>query len=158
MASIADSAQDPVTARRVVGTVPLVNGTFTIRFNGSDGAGGTVTGTYTGQASVPETGKATASLNFSITGSSGSGSNVTAVSGDGSGDYAGEGQFTLSLSLELSTPTPSDGFTAKTMIRGSSQASCVNQRIVVTQSGADSTSRLGQVDATLRHESGGCSG
>ena len=158
--SLADSAQDPVTARRVVGTAPLANGTFTIRFDGPDGAGGTVTGTYTGQASVPETGKATASLDFSITGSSGFGSNVTAVSGEGTGGFAGEGDTTLSLTLVFSTPNPSDGLTTKTMIRGSSAVSCVNQRIVVTLSGTESTPRLGQVNVTLRHEvaGGGCSG
>jgi hypothetical protein len=156
MPGMAGSPASVLAATRVVGTVQLVNGTFTVRFNGPDGAG-TVSGTYTGQASVPDSGKTTAALSLTITSKTGFGSNTTGASGEGSGGaFVGEGDFTLSLSLGFSGPK--DGFTVKTLIRGSSQVSCVNSHTVVTLRGSNSASapRLGQIDVEFRHEAGGC--
>src|SRR6185436_507264 len=68
-----------VTTSRETNSFPLINGSFTLTLEASDGSVGTVKGTYTGEAVVSEHGVRTAALELQITETSGIGSTVTAI-------------------------------------------------------------------------------
>ena len=147
-----------VSAYRVGTTFPLLNGSFTIRFRGTDGGLGTITGRYTGTA-VSTDGRTDADLDLQITDSSGLGSDVTELDASGSGAFVDHGEFTLSLSIMVSSSKRSDGSTrVRTILRGTSGVSCTGGRILITQRGTGSTPRLGTIEVVLQHVLGsaGC--
>jgi len=154
--AVAATPMTLVTTRRVVNTVPLLNGSFTLTLRTADGSTGTIEGTYTGEAVVSVPGNTNAALDLLISGTSGVGTTITGLQADGTGAFVGEGDFTLSLAL-ASAAKKLDG--SRAMLRGTSQLSCsTSHLIVVTQHATDSTPKFPEITIDLHHEVGnaGC--
>jgi hypothetical protein len=138
-------------ARPIEGTFPLINGSFTLTLRGTDGTVGTVSGHYSGSATLK--GRTSGDLDFQIAGATGTGATVTAIEVEGTGALIDEGSFALTLSFVLAGSRPSGGDVIRVMVRGTSQLSCsATDRILVTLRGVGSTPRLGTIDVEVRHE------
>jgi|SRR5688572_4609988 hypothetical protein len=138
-------------ARRKEATFPLVNGSFTLTLRGTDGSLGTVTGQYSGSATID--GQTSADLDVEITATTGIGSTVTELDVEGRGAFVDEGDVTLFLSFVLSGATPSGDGVIRMIVRGTSRISCsAAQRILVTQRAVGSTPRVGTIEIQLQHE------
>lgn len=138
-------------ARRIDATFPLVNGSFTLTLRGTDGSLGTVTGQYSGSATIH--GQTSTDLDVEITATTGIGSTVTELAVEGSGAFVDEGDVTLVLSFVLSGATPSGDAVIRMIVRGTSRISCsAAERILVTQRAVGSTPRVGTIEIQLQHE------
>ena len=139
-----------LTGTKVANTYPLVNGSFTLTLRAEDGRDGTVTGTYTGEATVSEHGMSTATLELQVTATSGIGSTITAIEASGTRAFVSEGDFALALRLTSSlTKSP-----LRVTFKGTSQLSCsTSHRVLVAMHGTDAP-RGGflEIAMDLQHE------
>ena len=147
--------EDASTARV---TFPLLNGTFTVELRQNGSVIGSITGRYTGVASATNSGRATASLEPQVRRRTGAASGLVDLEAAGTGAFLGEGEFTLSLRLKGNFPGQTNASNILVKISGTSEISCRDGTIVITQTGSGSSSRLGDLQVQLRHEIGsaGC--
>lgn len=146
---------------RVIGTFPLVNGTFTVELRQNGSVIGSITGSYTGVASATNSGRARASLEPEVQERSDAASGLVDLEAEGTGAFLGEGEFTLSLRLKGNFPGQTNASNILVKISGTSEIACSDGgTIVITQTGSGSSSRLGDLQVQLSHEIGegaGCS-
>lgn len=152
------TALEAPSTLRVIGTFPLLNGTFTVELRQNGSVIGSITGSYTGVASATNSGRATASLEPVVRGRTGAASGLVDLEATGTGAFLGEGEFTLSLRLKGNFPGQTNASNILVKISGTSEISCSDGTIVITQAGSGSSSRLGDLQVQLRHEIGsaGC--
>ena len=127
----------------------LVAGTFTF----TTASGDQLTGTYTGQAVVPASRPATASLNLRVLGGTGvfQGADGT-LRGAGTGAFASEGDFSLSLKGSLSLATKPGVSHVQIDIVGTASLACVSGKVSVTLQGDGTSNRFGPVSGVLSHD------
>ena len=148
------TALEPAASKGVV-SFPMLGGIFTFTFSNGD----SISGAYTGEASVSNPGADVAVLNLTVTGGTGAFAGASAsLTGSGRGAFSGEGDFSLSVKGSLSTNAAPKALSFAAQIKGESVASCGEQRIALTLNGDGAAPKLGSVVATLRHEVGntGC--
>jgi hypothetical protein len=128
-------------------TFQLLDGTFRLAGIGGD----SITGTYTGLASVAR--GETSSLELQVTGGTGAFSGATgALSGNGKGAFTGQGPFSATISGRI-VAEGSGAFKIRWAIAGTSTVSCAaSERISVTQNGTASAPRIGDVATTFQHQ------
>ena len=134
----------------------LVSGTFSI----TTASGDQLTGTYTGQAEVPASRPATASLDLRVVGGSGIFEGASgALRGRGTGAFTGEDAFSLSLKGSLSLAARPGAFSFQTDIVGTARVECVDEQISITLQGDGISKRFGRMTAVLSHQvtNAGCS-
>jgi hypothetical protein len=141
-------------AEASVVTFDLLNGSFNLTVGGDH-----LAGTYTGRAEASRSGKAdTASLDLQVASGTGAfqGANGT-LRGNGKGAFSGEGPFELSLNGVLRTAAQRGASPFHATTAGTSSASCLNGRLLLTLQGTGFAVRSGHVDQQLRHEVGNTS-
>jgi len=142
-----------LTEKSVV-SFDLISGSFSMTVGGDY-----LAGTYTGRAEVSGSGKAdTVSLDLQVASGSGAfqGANGT-LRGSGKGAFTGEGAFSLSLDGVLRTSAKRGASPFHATTAGTSSASRLNGRILLTLQGTGSVAQSGPVDQQLRHEVGNTS-
>jgi len=134
----------------------LTNGSFTITTSGGD----SVSGTYSGTATVSPSGKRAASINLQATGGTGGLQGAAGtLTGDGTGAFTSEGSFQLALRGTITSATNPDGIRVRASLVGNAAVSCSTSGIVITLQGDGTAQRLGDIHGTFAHLVGnaGCS-
>ena len=146
---LAGSGTPSELTEKSVNSFDLIGGSFTMRVGGDY-----LAGTYTGRAEDSGSGKAgTASLDLQVASGSGAfrGANGT-LRGYGKGAFTGEGAFSLSLDGVLRTSAKRGASPLHMMTTGTSSASCLNGRILITLKGTGFAAQSGDVEQQLSHE------
>jgi hypothetical protein len=147
----AGSATPSQLSEKSVVSFELMSGSFSMTVGGDY-----LAGTYTGRAEDSGSGKGdTASLDLQVASGSGAfrGANGT-LRGYGKGAFTGEGAFSLSLDGVLRTSAKRGASPLHAMTTGTSSASCLNGRILITLQGTGFAAQSGDVEQQLRHEVG----
>ena len=143
-------------ARKLGTSFDLSDGAFELTTSDGD----TLDGRYTGTVEITGSGKrSTASLDLHVEGGTGAfiGASGT-LRGEGKGALINDGSFWLSLDGQLSTAEGS-ALQFRAVVRGTSQLSCVDNRVQATLVGTGSARRFRRVELELSHllENAGCS-
>jgi hypothetical protein len=132
---------------RLSATFGLLDGSFTL----STGDGSTLTGTYTGTASAPDS--QSALLALSVTGGTGVFQGASgSLKGEGGGSFVGEGSFSLSLKGSVKTTQASGAIPIRGVLTGTSRASCSTDGLILLNLEATGSSpKHGALTADMHH-------
>ena len=147
----AAGARSSVASLKLTVAFPIVNGVFVITTETGD----RLTGTYTGNLSVPIPGQSKGQLQLTVAGGTGSFSGASGgLAGDGAGDFGADGRFSLSaVSGVVATTASPAGVSIKTTIVGVAAISCSgSSRILVTMTGKGHLGNAGRADVVMTHE------
>lgn len=143
------------TSAKLVNTFDLINGEFTLTLTG-----GSLSGTYTGQASTSSSRRSTASLELDVNGGLDAFQGATgSLHGDGTGAFVGGGDFSLSLDGFISTLAQPEPFRVRAKINGAAAIICEPPTFWVSLTGEGYSVKLGDLTAAFRHAvtNAGCS-